>query len=60
MLLAAKAWHLRQAARQAIQSGDLSGGLQLASLAQGTQRTTAGDEIQKVGRLLESLLGTVQ
>ena len=54
MLLAVQAWQLRQAARQALDAGDVEGALGLASEAQGIQDTESGEAL----RLLSAWLKT--
>ena len=55
MLLTVKAWQLRQAARQALEAGDVERGLGLALEAQGVQSTESGEAL----RLLSAWLKTV-
>ena len=57
MLLALKAWRLREAARRAINAGDFGGGLDLASQAQDAHRTAAGESLRVVGDWLEDRTG---
>jgi len=54
MLLAVKAWELRQAARQALDAGDVERALGLAIEAQGIQDTESGGAL----RLLAAWLKT--
>ena len=54
MLLAVKAWQLRQAARQALAAGDADRALGLATEAQGIQGTESGEAL----RLLSAWLRT--
>jgi hypothetical protein len=49
MLLAVKAWQLRQAARQALDAGDVERALGLAIEAQGTQGTGSGEALRLLG-----------
>lgn len=46
MRLAVEAWQLRQAARQALETGDVQRALALAIDAQGTQSTGSGEALQ--------------
>jgi hypothetical protein len=46
MLLAVKAWQLRQAARQALDAGDVERALGLAIEAQGIQSTESGEALR--------------
>ena len=52
MVLAVKAWQLRQAARQALCAGDLERSLGLATEAQGIQRTASGEALRLLGAWL--------
>ena len=45
MLLSAEAWQLRQAARLALDAGDVERALRLAIRAQGIQHTSSGDAL---------------
>lgn len=53
MLLAVKAWQLRQAARQALDNGDVERALGLASEAQGIQGTESGEALRLLGAWLK-------
>jgi hypothetical protein len=46
MLLAVEAWRLRQAARQALNAGDVERALRLAIEAQGIQSTESGEALR--------------
>jgi len=52
MLLTVKAWQLRQAARQALDAGDVRLALALATEAQGTQNTDSGEALRLLGAWL--------
>jgi len=52
MGLAAGAWHMRQAARQAIAEGDASRAHALAAQAQEICRTQAGQDLEMVSSWL--------
>ena len=52
MLLAVKAWQLRQAARQALEAGDAERALGLAIKAQGIQSTESGEALRLLGAWL--------
>jgi len=54
MLLALKAWQLRQAARQALDTGDVERGLGLATEAQGMQATGSGAALRLLGAWLKT------
>jgi predicted amidophosphoribosyltransferase len=54
MLLAVKAWQLRQAARQALNAGDAERALGLAMEAQGLQSTESGDALRLLGAWLQT------
>jgi hypothetical protein len=54
MLLAVKAWQLRQAARQALNAGDVERALRLAIEAQGIQRTQSGEALRLLGAWLKA------
>jgi hypothetical protein len=56
MVLSVEAWQLRQAARQALNAGDLERALGLATEAQGIQSTGSGEAL----RLLAAWLKTVR
>jgi hypothetical protein len=55
MLLAVKAWQLRQAARQALDAGDVERALGLAIEAQGIQGTGSGEALQLLGAWLKTI-----
>ena len=55
MLLAVKAWQLRQAARQALNAGDVDQALGLAIEAQGIQSTRSGEALQLLGAWLKTM-----
>ena len=46
MRLAVKAWRLRQAARRAVEAGEIERALELASHAQQVHRTPAGESLR--------------
>ncbi len=52
MLLAAKAWRLRQSARQALHAGDFERTLRLAAQAQQLHRTWSGESLRLLGAWL--------
>ena len=52
MLLTVKAWQLRQAARQALDAGDLERANQFAVEAQGIQSTGSGEAMRLLGAWL--------
>jgi hypothetical protein len=52
MLLAVKAWRLRQAARRSLAAGNVHQALALASQAQRTVRTSAGGALQALSAWL--------
>jgi predicted amidophosphoribosyltransferase len=52
MLLAAKAWQLRQSARQALAGGQLELATRLAKEAQNARRTRAGESLRLLSRWL--------
>jgi predicted amidophosphoribosyltransferase len=54
MLLAVKAWQLRQAARQALDTGDVERALGLATEAQGIQGTESGEALRLLGAWLKT------
>jgi len=60
MLLAVKAWQLRQAARQALNAGDLERALGFALEAQGIQSTESGEALRLLGRWLKSRKTQIQ
>jgi hypothetical protein len=53
MLLAARAWHLRDRARRALRDSDVEGALRAASGAEESQHTRAGAVLFTVARLRE-------
>jgi hypothetical protein len=55
MLLAVKAWQLRQAARQAFDAGDVERALGLAIAAQGIQSTESGEALRLLGAWLKTV-----
>ncbi len=55
MRLAVKAWQLRQAARQALDAGDVGRALALAVEAQGTQNTDSGEALRLLGAWLKTV-----
>jgi hypothetical protein len=55
MLLAVKAWQLRQAARQALDAGDVERALGLAIEAQGIQGTESGEALRLLGAWLKTV-----
>jgi hypothetical protein len=55
MLLTVKAWHLRQAARQALDAGDVGRALGLAIEAQSTQKTGSGEALRLLGAWLKTV-----
>jgi hypothetical protein len=54
MLLAVKAWQLRQAARQALDAGDVEGALGFAVEAQAIQDTESGEALRLLGAWLKT------
>jgi hypothetical protein len=54
MRLAVKAWQLRQAARQALDAGDVERASGLAAEAQGTQATGSGAALRLLGAWLQT------
>jgi hypothetical protein len=54
MLLAVRAWQLRQAARRALDAGDVDRGLGLAAEAQGLQATGSGAALRLLGAWLKT------
>jgi len=54
MVLAVKAWQLRQAARQALGAGDVEQALGLAVEAQGIQDTGSGEALRLLGAWLNT------
>ena len=52
MLLAVQAWQLRQAARQALDAGELERAVELAVEAQGIQGTEGGEALRLLGAWL--------
>lgn len=54
MLLAVKAWQLRQASRRALDAVDFQRGLSLAIEAQGTQYTESGEALRLLGAWLKT------
>ena len=57
MLLAAKAWQLRQAARQSLAAGDFNLALGFASQAQELYRTQCGESLRLVSAWLKAEFG---
>jgi hypothetical protein len=55
MLLAVKAWQLRQAARQELGAGNVEWALGLAIEAQGTQETESGASLRLLGTWLKTI-----
>jgi hypothetical protein len=55
MRLAVKAWQLRQAARQALDAGDVERALGLAIEAQGVQSTGSGEALRLLGAWLKTV-----
>ena len=55
MRLTVKAWQLRQAARQALDAGDVGRALALAVEAQGTQNTDSGEALRLLGAWLKTV-----
>jgi hypothetical protein len=55
MLLAVKAWQLRQATRQALDAGDVERALGLAIEAQGIQGTESGEALRLLGAWLKTV-----
>ena len=53
MMLAVQAWQLRQAARQALDAGDIQRALGLATQAQGIQDTGSGEALRLLGAWLQ-------
>jgi predicted amidophosphoribosyltransferase len=51
MLLTARAWHLRERAREALRASDAAGALRAAAGAEKTQHTPAGAALLAVARL---------
>ena len=54
MRLAVQAWQLRQAARQALDAGDVEKALGLATEAQGMQATGSGTALRLLGAWLKT------
>jgi len=54
MRLAVEAWQLRQAARQAMEGGEVERGLRLAIEAQGIQGTESGEALRLLGAWLKT------
>ena len=54
MLLAVKAWQLRQAARQSLDGGDVERALELTIEAQGMQDTECGEALRLLGAWLKT------
>ena len=54
MVLAVKAWQLRQAARQALDEGDVERALGIATEAQGIQSTESGEALRLLGAWLKT------
>jgi predicted amidophosphoribosyltransferase len=54
MMLAMQAWQLRQAARQALDAGDIQRALGLATQAQGIQNTGSGEALRLLGAWLQT------
>ncbi len=52
MRIAAEAWRLREAARQALMAGEFGLAFQLAGRAQGAQATPAGGALLRLGAWL--------
>jgi hypothetical protein len=55
MLLAVESWQLRQAARQALDAGDVERALGLAIEAQSTQGTESGEALRLLGAWLKTM-----
>ena len=55
MLLAVKAWQLRQAARKALDAGDVERALGLATQAQDIQSTGSGEALRLLGAWLQTM-----
>jgi hypothetical protein len=55
MRLTVKAWQLRQAARQALEAGDVERALGLAMEAQGVQGTGSGEALRLLGAWLTTV-----
>jgi len=55
MLLAVKSWQLRQAARGALQAGEVERALKLAIEAQSIQQTGRGDALRLLGAWLTTV-----
>ncbi len=53
MRLAVRAWQLREAARQALDAGDVERALGLAVEAQGIQSTESGEALRLLGAWLK-------
>ena len=58
MLLAVKAWQLRQAARQALEAGNVERALGFAIEAQGIQGTDGGEALRLLGAWLKTVCGS--
>jgi len=54
MLLTVRAWQLRQAARQALDAGEVERAVELAGEAQGIQHTERGEALRLLGAWLKS------
>jgi len=55
MLLAVRAWQLRQAARQALDGGDAERALGLATEAQGIQESESGEALRLLGAWVKTI-----
>jgi hypothetical protein len=56
MLLAGKAWQLRQAARRSLQAGDFEQVYELASSAQNLQSTPSGESLLLLAAWLKGMV----
>ena len=54
MRLAANAWRLREAARQALAGGDFDGAFRIAAQAQQLQRTPGGNALRAISAWLQA------
>jgi hypothetical protein len=57
MMLSVQAWQLRQAARRALDAGDVERALGLATQAQGIQDTGSGEALRLLGAWLQTAGG---
>lgn len=55
MVLAVKAWRLREEARGALEAGEFERAFELAAKAQYACRTPAGDALQRLGEVISGI-----